>query len=105
MLIKKGDTVQVIYGKDRGKKGKVLRAMPNREGVIVEGLNRVKKHARATQRNPQSGGIIEIEAPIHVSNIMLVCPSCGQPARLSVKREEDKKIRFCKKCSGSIDKK
>jgi large subunit ribosomal protein L24 len=104
--IKKGDTVQIMSGKDAGKKGKVLKCLPQEHRVIVEGLNRLKKHSRPTQRNPQSGGIIEIEAPVHISNIMLVCPSCGQTSRLGFERTDDgKRLRICKKCSGKIDKK
>ncbi len=101
---RKGDKVLVIAGKDKGKKGKVLVALPKRERVIVEGVNVVKRHTRPTQRNPQ-GGIIEKESAIHVSNVQLICPNCGQPTRIG-KREisEGKRVRICKKCGQDIDK-
>ncbi len=83
MKIKKGDTVLVIAGKDKGAKGKVIEAYPERDRVLVEGVNRIKKHTRITQnqRGSQSGGIITTEAPIHVSNVM-VCDSDGKPTRV-----------------------
>ncbi|MDI6822365.1 MAG: 50S ribosomal protein L24 [Actinomycetota bacterium] len=101
---RKGDKVLVIAGKDKGKKGKILVALPKRERVIVEGVNVVKRHTRPTQRNPQ-GGIIEKESAIHVSNVQLICPNCGQPTRIG-KREisEGKRVRICKKCGQDIDK-
>ncbi|MEW6189811.1 MAG: 50S ribosomal protein L24 [Actinomycetota bacterium] len=104
LKVKKGDKVLVIAGKDKGKKGKVLVALPKRERVIVEGVNVVKRHTRPTQRNPQ-GGIIEKENAIHVSNVQLICPNCGQPTRIG-KREvsEGKRVRICKKCGQDIDK-
>ena len=103
MTIRKGDTVKVIAGKDRGKTGKVLRSVPEKSRVVVEKVNMVKKAMRPTQANPQ-GGISTVEAPIHVSNVMLVCPSCKEATRVSRKRnEEGKKIRVCKKCGKDID--
>ena len=81
MNIRKGDKVQVITGKDKGKQGVVLRGLPKEERVLVEGVNMVKKAMRPTQQNPQ-GGIVTKEAPIHVSNVMLVCPTCGKPTRV-----------------------
>lgn len=100
--IKKGDTVLVITGKDKGKKGKVLSVIPKKERVVVEGVNIVKKHARPTQKNPK-GGIITQEAGIHISNVKLVCPSCGQPTRVGFKVKEDgAKVRFCKKCESEF---
>ena len=103
MTIRKGDTVKVISGKDRGKTGKVLRSVPEKSRVVVEKVNLVKKAMRPTQQNPQ-GGISTVEAPIHVSNVMLVCPSCKQPTRVSNKRDENgKKVRVCKKCGKDID--
>ena len=80
MKVKKGDKVQVIAGKDKGKQGTILRSVPTRNRVVVEGCGIVKKAVRPTQQNPQ-GGIISMEAPIHVSNVLLVCPSCGKPVR------------------------
>lgn len=104
--LKKGDRVEIVAGKDKGKKGKILFALPREGKIVVEGLNKVKKHSRPTQKNPQAGGIIEKEAPINISNVMLVCPSCGKVTRLGSKRsEEGKRIRICKKCGANVDKK
>ena len=103
MNIKKGDKVKVLSGKDKGKEGVVLRALPQKERVVVEKVNMIKKAMRPTQQNPQ-GGISTVEAPIHVSNVMLVCPACKQASRVSNKRDENgKKIRVCKKCGKDID--
>lgn len=100
--VKKGDTVKVITGKDSGKEGKILRAIPETERVVVEKLNIMKKALRPTQQNPQ-GGISSIEAPIHVSNVMLVCPKCNKATRVGHKIENGKKVRVCKKCNAEID--
>ena len=80
MNIKKGDKVKVLSGKDKGKEGVVLRALPQKERVVVEKVNMIKKAMRPTQQNPQ-GGISTMEAPIHVSNVMVICPECKQPTR------------------------
>lgn len=101
MQIKKGDTVKIIAGKDKGKEGVVKAAMPAQQRVVVEGANMVKKALRPTQQNPQ-GGISSIEAPIHVSNVQLVCPSCKAAVRVATKIEDGKKIRVCKKCGATI---
>ena len=102
LKIKKGDKVMVIAGKDRGKSGKILRVFPSRERVLVEGVNIVKRHTRPTQKNPQ-GGIIEREAPIHISNVMLICPRCNKPARVGRKITEEGKFRVCKRCGEEIE--
>ena len=102
MNIKKGDKVKVLTGKDRGAEGIVLAAMPAKQRVTVEKVNIVKKAMRPTQDNPE-GGIASMEAPIHVSNVALVCPSCKEATRVNIKREEGKKIRVCKKCGADID--
>jgi large subunit ribosomal protein L24 len=104
LFVKKGDKVVVIAGKDKGKRGKILRSLPKKSRVIVEGLNIVKKHSRPTQKNPQ-GGVLTKEAPINVSNVQLVCPGCGQPTRTG-KREisEGVLVRVCKRCKEDIDK-
>ena len=103
MKVKKGDKVQVIAGKDKGKQGTILRSVPTRNRVVVEGCGIVKKAVRPTQQNPQ-GGIISMEAPNHVSNVMLVCPSCGKPVRTGKRiNDEGKKVRVCKKCGKDID--
>ncbi len=101
--IKKGDTVTVLAGKDKGKEGKVMRAIPETERVVVEKVNMMKKAMRPTQANPQ-GGISTMEAPLHVSNVMLICPQCKKPTRAARRRDENgKKIRVCKKCGKDID--
>ena len=103
MNIKKGDKVRVLSGKDKGKEGTVLRALPQKQRVVVEKVNVVKKALRPTQQNPQ-GGISSVEAPVHVSNVMLICPECKQPSRGSKRvTDEGKKVRVCKKCGKDID--
>lgn len=97
-----GDEVLVIAGKDRGARGRVRQNMPRVDRVVVEGVNRVKKHQRAIQGVRQAG-IIEVEAPLHVSNVMLICPSCSKPTRVGFRRTEDgEKVRYCKKCDAVI---
>ena len=103
MSIRKDDTVRVIAGKDKGKEGKVLRALPKKNRVVVEKVNIVKKAMRPTQANPQ-GGISSMEAPINASNVMLVCPSCKAATRVAHRFDESgKKHRVCKKCGKDID--
>lgn len=102
MNIKKGDKVKVIAGKDRGAEGTVIATKPQAQRVTVEKVNMIKKAMRPTQANPE-GGIASMEAPIHVSNVALICPSCKEATRVSVKRENGKKIRVCKKCGADID--
>ena len=105
LSVKKNDTVIVLAGKDKGNQGKILRVFPKTNRVLVEGINRVKRHLRPTQNNPH-GGIQEKDLPLHRSNVMIVCPNCNQPARISKTFLEDgKKVRSCKKCSEAIDKK
>ena len=99
MKVKKGDTVLVIAGKDKGAKGKVIQAYPTRDRVLVEGVNRIKKHTRVTQtqRGAQSGGIVTQEAPIHVSNVMVV-DADGKPTRVGKKTtDEGKRVRFSRR--------
>ncbi len=104
MKIKKGDKVKVLAGKDKDKESTVLRSIPAKQRVVVEKANMVKKAIHPTQQNPQ-GGIATVEASLHVSNVMLVCPECKQPTRAGIRRDEDgKKIRVCKKCGKDIDK-
>lgn len=101
--IRKGDTVAVISGKEKGKKGKVLLLSPLKGRAIVEALNMITIHARPSQRNPQ-GGMVQKEAPIHVSNLMLVCTKCGKATRVGRRiLENGEKVRVCKKCSEIID--
>jgi len=94
--LKKEDTVQVIAGKDKGKQGRVLKIHRDKDRVIVEGVNMVKK-AKKKRKQSDRGGIIEIEAAIHSSNLMIICKKCG-PVRIGYKLDGDKKIRVCKKC-------
>ena len=101
MKIKKGDTVQIITGNDAGKTGRVIKVFLDKDRVVVEGANMVKKHARPTQDNPQ-GGIIEKEATIHISNVMMV--ASGKPTRLGYKTLEDgRKVKFAKKTGEVIN--
>jgi large subunit ribosomal protein L24 len=102
--IRRGDTVTVLTGKERGKRGKVLRVMPDASRVLVEHVNMIKKHQRPTQKLRQ-GGIIEREGPIHLSNVQVVCGHCDRPSRTGVKILDDgRKIRVCRRCGESIDK-
>ena len=101
--IKKDDKVKVIVGKDKGKIGKVLSMKRSKNRIVVENINIIKRHARPSAQNRQ-GGIIESEAPIHWSNVMLMCNKCVTPIRIKMKRLEDgKKIRICSKCGEIID--
>jgi large subunit ribosomal protein L24 len=101
--LRKGDTVKVVAGKDLGKTGKVLRVLPDKGRLIVEGVNFVKKHARRT-REDRAGGIHEVETTIHVSNVMLVCPKCRQVTRVGHKVLGDgTKARLCRKCDEVIE--
>ncbi len=103
MNIRKNDNVLVIAGKDKGKKGKVRFAYPKDERIIVEGINFIKRHARATGRVRQAG-IIEREAPIHVSDVMLLCSRCNQPTRVGFRFLDDgRKVRVCRSCHEVID--
>jgi large subunit ribosomal protein L24 len=110
LFVKKGDTVLVIGGKDRGLKGKVISASPDTNRVLVEGANRIKRHTKVTQstRGSQQGGIVTQEAPVHVSNVQVVCPACGKASRIGHRRSEPDangkthSIRVCKRCNGDI---
>lgn len=100
--IKKGDTVQVTTGKDKGKKGKVISLMAGNTRALVEAINLVKKARRQTQQN-QQGGIVSIEAPISISNLMLICKSCNKPTRIGFRIAKDgRKERICKRCQGVL---
>ncbi|WP_048601207.1 50S ribosomal protein L24 [Rubeoparvulum massiliense] len=103
MPVKSGDQVIVITGKDKGKKGRVLQAHPKTGRVLVEGVNLVKKHTRPSQANPQ-GGIVTQEAPIDVSNVMLVDPKTGGPTRVGYQVQNDQKVRVAKKSGAIIEK-
>lgn len=99
--IKKGDMVQIMAGRERGKTGKVLRVLSARTTVIVEKLNMVKRHAKPTQKN-QLGGIVEKEAPLNISNVLLLCPKCNRGVRIGRSVKNEKKQRVCKKCGEAI---
>lgn len=101
--IKKNDTVLVMTGKEKGKRGRVLSVYPLKERILVEKINIIKRHMKPTRKYTQ-GGIIEKEAPLHISNVMLVCPKCSKPARISNSVLQDgRKLRVCKKCREVID--
>jgi len=103
MNIRKNDNVLVMTGKDKGKKGKVRFAYPKKNQVMVEGINLIKMHSRARAQVRQAG-IIEREAPISVSNVMIVCTRCNKPVRIGHRRLEDgRKVRFCRSCGEAID--
>jgi len=103
--IRRDDEVIVISGKDRGKRGKVLRAEPKKNRVYVEGLNIVKRHQRPTQTaaGQQAGGVIEREGPIHISNVMLIDPTDGKPTRVGVEFEGGKRLRVAKRSGARLD--
>ena len=102
MKIKKGDRVRVLTGKDRGKEGEVMRAIPSQDKVIVDGVNIAKRHTRAT-RQTQQGGIIDKDMPMQVANVALICSSCGKPTRVGYRFDDQKrKVRICKKCKGDL---
>ena len=105
MNVRKGDKVRVISGKDRGLEGRVIQAFPTRDLVLVEGANRVKKHTKitTTTRGAQSGGIVTQEAPVHVSNVQVVCPGCGKPSRLGHGKDDNgRSTRTCKRCGSDV---
>lgn len=102
MKIKKGDTVLIIKGKDKGKTGKVIKALPKENRIIVEGLNLVKKHLKP-KRAGEKGKIIEKPAPLHVSKVKLICPLCKKPTKIGYTFINDIKKRKCKKCQKTFD--
>ena len=103
MNIRKNDTVLVIAGKDRGKKGKVRKALPREDKLVVEGVNMIKRHSKAG-RTARQAGIIELEAPLDASNVMLVCNKCNKPARVGFTFLSDgRKARICRSCHEVID--
>ncbi len=101
MKVKKGDNVIVLSGKDKGKKGKVVKSMPKLEKVVVEGINIRKRHIKP-RRQGEKGQIIERPAPIHVSNVMVICSKCNKPTRIGYKIYKDGKSRVCKKCEAVL---
>ena len=108
LKIRKDDNVRIIAGKDRGRTGRVLRVDPEKQKVFVEGANIIKRHMkprtlRDTQRAQEMGGIVEMEGPIHISNVMLIDPDSGEPTRVAVKREGGRRVRVAKKSGKEID--
>ena len=103
--IRKNDNVVVTTGKDRGKRGRVVRVVPDKNRLVVEGVNIIKRHTKANPQRNIKGGLIEREAPLHASNVQLVCPECGKPTRIGKKILGDgRKVRVCRKCEGVVDK-
>ena len=103
--IRKNDNVVVTTGKDRGKRGRVLRVVPDKNRLVVEGVNIIKRHTKANPQKQIKGGVVEREAPLHASNVQMVCPECGKPTRLGRKLLEDgRKVRICRKCNEVVDK-
>ena len=100
--VKKGDTVVVLSGKDKGKQGKIITAMPRAGKVVVEGVNKVKRHSKPSLKVP-NGGIITKEMPMHACKVQLVCPACNKPTRIGHKDLNGKNARVCKKCGEIID--
>ena len=104
MHVHREDTVLILAGKDRGKQGRVIRLFPKAEKALVEKINMVKRHTRPSQQLPQ-GGIVEKEAPVHVSNLQVVCAKCGKASRIAHKAlANGRKARVCKKCGEIMDK-
>jgi len=105
LFVKKGDTVVVRSGKDRGARGKVLLTMPKVNRVLVEGVNRVRKHTKVStnQRGAQTGGIVTQEAPVHASNVQIVCPNCSKATRIGYRKDDEgRSVRICRKCGGDV---
>ena len=105
LFVKKGDTVVVRSGKDRGARGKVLLTLPKSNRVLVEGVNRVKKHTKVTttQRGAQVGGIVTQEAAVNASNVQLVCPNCSKPTRVGHRKDDNgRSVRICRKCGADL---
>jgi large subunit ribosomal protein L24 len=105
LLIHKGDTVQVISGNDKGARGRILKAYPKTRHIVVESVNIRKKHQQARQASGSQtqAGIVQFEAKVDVSNVMLVCPKCDKPTRVGIRRDSDVRVRVCKKCGEDID--
>lgn len=103
--IRKGDTVEVIAGKDLGERGEVLGMFPKEDRVMVQGVNIVKRHRKARQAGTRQipAQIVEMEGRLHVSNVMVVCPSCSQKTRVGIRtRDDGQRVRFCKKCNSEL---
>lgn len=101
MKIKKGDKIKVNTGKDNGREGRVQRVYSKQAKILVEGINLYKKHVKKSEQAPQ-GGVVDIPRPIAMSKVILICPKCGKPTRVSYKIEKGKKFRICKKCKSKF---
>lgn len=101
--VKKGDTVVVLSGKDKGKQGTIITAMPSKGQVIVEDVNKVKRHTKPSMKAPQ-GGILDKEMPLNVCKVQLICPACNKATRIGHKLVDGKNVRVCKKCGEVVDK-
>jgi len=104
VAIRRNDNVVVTAGRDRGKQGRVLKVVPDRNRVVVEGVNVIKRHTRPNPQRNIKGGIVEREASLNASNVQLVCPACGKPTRIGHSTQGDRKVRVCRKCEGVVDK-
>jgi large subunit ribosomal protein L24 len=103
--IRKNDNVVVVTGKDRGKRGRVLKVVPDKNRLVVEGVNLIKRHTKPNPQRGIKGGLVEREAALHASNVQLVCPECARPTRLGRRVLGDgRKVRICRKCEGVVDK-
>jgi large subunit ribosomal protein L24 len=103
--VRKNDNVLVTTGKDRGKRGRVLKVLPANNRVVVEGVNMIKRHTKPNPQRQIKGGLVEREAPLHASNVQVVCPECGKATRIGRKVLGDgRKVRICRKCEGVVDK-
>jgi large subunit ribosomal protein L24 len=103
--IRKNDNVVVVTGKDRGKRGRVLKVVAEKNRLVVEGVNIIKRHTKANPQRNVKGGVVEREAALHASNVQIVCPECGKPTRIGKKILGDgRKVRVCRKCEGVVDK-
>ena len=105
VAVRRNDNVVVTAGRDRGKQGRVLKVVPDRNRVVVEGVNVIKRHTRPNPQRNIKGGIVEREAALHASNVQLICPECGEVTRIGRKILGDgRKVRICRKCEGVVDK-
>ena len=102
--VRRNDNVVVTTGKDRGKRGRVLKVLPEKNRVVVEGVNMIKRHTRPNPQKNIQGGIVEREGAMHASNVQLLCPECGKKTRIGHRIEGDRKVRICRKCEGVVDK-
>jgi large subunit ribosomal protein L24 len=103
--IRRNDNVLVVTGKDRGKRGRVLKVLPSTNRLVVEGVNFIKRHTKPNPQRQVKGGVVEREAALHASNVQIVCPECGKPTRLGRRILGDgRKVRICRKCEGVVDK-